>query len=193
MEKDLFVLTPEEASQLDGFIEDLDQKELKREPESLTKTVKASTERIKSPQNMRYSAEVELIQKKWGDLETIRGKLGLSQRKMAQLLMVDPSAWTRWTRYEQSAPPHIYRALSWFLLLQEEETHLGSPYTWLQSVARPSLPKQEIASIGEKLKEHVLLEAQKQMSKAQYRLRWLFIVNLALLLTLATLILLKSI
>lgn len=39
---------------------------------------------------------------------------------MCQLLLVDPSAWTRWTRNEEKTPPHIYRALEWFLALNEK-------------------------------------------------------------------------
>lgn len=72
------------------------------------------------PLGMRYLAEVEIFIKKAGTLEEIRGKLGLSQRKICQLLLVDPSAWTRWTKPDQQAPPHIYRSLQWFLALQDK-------------------------------------------------------------------------
>jgi hypothetical protein len=61
--------------------------------------------------------------------------LGLSQRKMAQLLLVDPSAWTRWTQLDQGAPPHVWRALAWYLALQDKYPALDAAF-WLQGVAR---------------------------------------------------------
>lgn len=133
---------------------------------------------------MRYSAEVELLRKRWGSLEDIRGHLGLSQRKISQLLMVDPSAWTRWTKYDHEAPPHIYRALSWFLLLQEKDPSLN-PYGFLQSVARPSLPKAEIQSISEdihqSLKKQLMSESHSELQKNQRHMKWLLVANATLL------------
>lgn len=84
--------------------------------------------RSKTSLRMIYEAQVTVIQKQIGDLEKVRTDLGLSQRKMCQLLMVDPSAWTRWTRQEQPAPPHIWRALQWFLTLQEKIPGLTAQY-----------------------------------------------------------------
>ncbi len=72
-------------------------------------------ERAPSALRMTYRAEASQIRKKHGDLEDIRRKLGLSKRKICQLLLVDPSSWTRWTQSKQGAPPHIYRALEWYL------------------------------------------------------------------------------
>lgn len=90
--------------------------------------------RSKTSLRIRYEAEVELIRKKLGDLESIRESLGLSRRKMCQLLMVDPSAWTRWTNGTTKVPPHIYRALQWYLAINEKYPGLGSAY-WLSSLA----------------------------------------------------------
>lgn len=91
--------------------------------------------RVKSSQRLRYEAEAGLIRRKLGSLETIRENLGLSQRKIAQLLLVDPSAWTRWTRGGEAAPPHIYRALQWYLALQDKYPALDVGF-WLSTVAR---------------------------------------------------------
>lgn len=75
---------------------------------------------VKSEQRIRYESEMALIQRKYGTLEDMRHRLGLSQRKMAELLMVDPSAWTRWTKGQgEKVPPHVYRALAWYMELQE--------------------------------------------------------------------------
>lgn len=133
---------------------------------------------------MRYSAEVEIIRKKWGHLEDIRQRLGLSQRKISQLLMVDPSAWTRWTKYDHEAPPHIYRALSWFLLLQEKDAN-QTPYSYLQSIARPTLPKAEVRMIGEELHtsltERLLKENHLKTSTYFASIKWLLLLNAVLL------------
>lgn len=175
-------LNNDEVSHLEGLIEGLDGLKTTQIPPFLEAPLNQEGEsRLKSPLKMRYSAEVEVIKKRWGDLESIRNQLGLSQRKISQLLMVDPSAWTRWTKYEDNAPPHIYRALSWFLTLQEKDPSSGNPYLWLQSVARPSLPKSEIRAISEDVRSVVLGEAQEKLHRAYSRMKWLVVLNFALL------------
>ena len=71
-------------------------------------------------QKLKYSAEVNVIKSKLGNLEEIRNQLGLSRRKMSQLLMVDPSAWTRWANGKTKPPAHIFRALQWYMALIEK-------------------------------------------------------------------------
>lgn len=73
--------------------------------------------RSKIPLRQRYLLEKERIRQEHGDLEQIRLTLGLSQRKVCQLLLVDPSAWTRWNK--SGAPPHIYQALRWLIELRK--------------------------------------------------------------------------
>src|SRR6185312_16950990 len=77
--------------------------------------------KIKSASRMRYEAEVRFLRQQNGELEQIRQKLGLYRRKIAQLLLVDPSAWTRWTTKGSDAPPHIYQALDWYLSILEKD------------------------------------------------------------------------
>ena len=84
--------------------------------------------RPKTSHRLHYEAQVQVIKKQSGDLENIREKLGLSGRKISQLLMVDPSAWTRWTKHKDQVPPHIYRALQWYLILQEKIPGLTPQY-----------------------------------------------------------------
>lgn len=84
--------------------------------------------RSKTSLRMYYEAQVSVIKKQLGDLEKVRADLGLSQRKICQLLMVDPSAWTRWNRPDEGAPPHIWRALQWYMILQEKIPGLTAPY-----------------------------------------------------------------
>lgn len=84
--------------------------------------------RSKTSLRMHYEAQVKVVRNQLGNLEEIRGILGLSQRKMAQLLLVDPSTWTRWTKHGDEAPPHIWRALQWYLALREKIPGLTPQY-----------------------------------------------------------------
>lgn len=77
----------------------------------------SSRESTDLPLRQRYLLEKERIKQEIGDLEQIRHAIGLSKRRMCQLLLVDPSAWTRWTKSE--APPHVYQALRWLLELKK--------------------------------------------------------------------------
>ena len=86
------------------------------------------TPRSKTSLRIHYEAQVQVIQNQIGNLEEIRGNLGLSQRKMAQLLLVDPSSWTRWTKQGDEAPPHVWRALQWYLALREKIPGLTPQY-----------------------------------------------------------------
>lgn len=86
--------------------------------------------RVRSSLRMRYQAEVQLIRKDLGGLEDIRNGLGISQRKICQLLLVDPSAWTRWLKDESKVPPHVFRALSWYVDLKSDEKSYGNWPKW---------------------------------------------------------------
>ncbi len=100
-------------------------------------SLKTGARRAKSSLRIKYEAEIHVIERKLGDLESIREKLGLTQRKMAQLLLVDPSAWTRWTKCEAAAPPHIYRMLQWYLALEDKYPALDVNF-WLNTVSQVS-------------------------------------------------------
>lgn len=93
--------------------------------------------RVKSSTRLQYEAQVRVIRQQIGSLEKIRSDLGLSQRKMAQLLLVDPSAWTRWNRPGEEAPPHIWRALQWYLTVREKIPGL-TPHYFLGADSRAS-------------------------------------------------------
>jgi transcriptional regulator with XRE-family HTH domain len=126
---------------------------------------KEGQDRAQSSLRIKYAAETQLIINKWGRLEDIRKTLGLSQRKICQLLLVDPSAWSRWTKNPQhdEAPPHIFRALSWYLLLLDKSPEL-SPYVFLQTVARPGLPETEIRKLTERITDDVREGFQAELS-----------------------------
>jgi DNA-binding transcriptional regulator YiaG len=102
--------------------------------------------KARSSLRIKYEAEIDVIKKTLGSLEDIRRELGLSKRKMAQLLLVDPSAWTRWTKNNEDPPPHVYRALQWFMILQEKHPELRTS-VWLNNIAQPKISRHEIESI----------------------------------------------
>lgn len=68
----------------------------------------------KSEKRSKYDSVVQAIREKHGGLEAMRAKLGFTQKQMSELLLVDPSAWTRWVRDGETAPAHIYQALAWY-------------------------------------------------------------------------------
>lgn len=106
----------------------------------------------KTSNRIFYEAQVEVIRKQVGDLEKIRLDLGLSQRKISQLLLVDPSAWTRWTKNGESAPPHIYRALQWYMTIKEKIPGLTPQYfIGRDSVRVDSSQKQALLMLEQKI------------------------------------------
>ena len=107
--------------------------------------------RSRTAHRLKYEAQVDVIKRQVGDLEDIRQKLGLSRRKMCQLLMVDPSAWTRWMK--EGAPPSVYRALEWYVLLQKESPHQAHSY-WLATVGGRGTSETELIN-GRALNDQV--------------------------------------
>ena len=85
------------------------------------KSLDLNSDKKKTSLRMNYEAQCDVIKQKIGSIEEVRIKLGLSRRKICQTLMVDPSAWSRWMKNEDTIPPHIYRSLQWYLELIEKE------------------------------------------------------------------------
>lgn len=107
--------------------------------------------RSKTALRLTYEAEVRVFRSKYGGLEEIRKNLGFSRRKMCQILMVDPSAWTRWMRDESKVPPHIYRALEWYLALEKKLIHEPElAAILLKGRSRPDL---ELGELNAKLEQ----------------------------------------
>lgn len=129
--------------------------------------------KVATPGRMRYQAQVDVIKKQIGDIETVRANLGLSRRKMAQLLLVDPSAWTRWVR-DGNTPAHVYRALQWYMAVSEKIPALGSNY-WFGTVTTQA---KEVAS------EKKLIEIEKLILKEQRKVKYLTIAVISLVIVL---------
>lgn len=71
-----------------------------------------------STNKRKYDEQIQVLKNKNGSLESIRKRLGFNQKQMGELLLVDPSAWSRWTKdgeANEKAPPYVYKALDWYL------------------------------------------------------------------------------
>jgi transcriptional regulator with XRE-family HTH domain len=134
--------------------------------------------KAKTSLRMNYEAHVEAIKKQTGALEEVRQRLGLSQRKICQLLMVDPSAWTRWTRSGEDAPPHIYRALQWYLALNEKIPGLTPHYfigkdpevlhqVALKRISESTAENERLKQEIEALKAHLNLKTERIEKKTE--------------------------
>ncbi len=112
----------------------------------LPETLKSSLSlRAKTSLRLKYEAESQMILKKFGGLSGIQSKLGLSQRKICKLLMVDPSSWSRWVLNESKTPPHILRACEWYLALMDKYPGFDVNF-WLHSQGKTSSATLEKAS-----------------------------------------------
>lgn len=107
--------------------------------------------------NMKTAA---LIKSQIGDIEEVRKSLGLSQRKMCQLLLIDPSTWSRWVTGKTEPPPYVYRMLQWGLAVMERypETHPLANYEKFEQLKK----SEELAKRVEQLEK----EQQQSGSKA---------------------------
>jgi transcriptional regulator with XRE-family HTH domain len=150
----------------------------------------------KTPQRLQYEAQVDVIKHQIGELEFIRAQLGLSQRKISQLLLVDPSSWNRWINEPDKIPPVIWRALQWYLALNNKIPGLNTQYFLSQN--NHSILNKTIKDLQEKQSEVELIEQnflnsieklkfdnhhqQDQLQKQQRHLRFayalLFLIGL---------------
>lgn len=140
-----------------------------------------------SAQKIKYEAEVQSIKQKYGDVESIRLRLGLSRRRICEELMVDPSAWTRWTQKDGSVPPHVYKTLALLLPKFEASAKLSfiekSEINILKNEELNSKPEVDLSHI-ESLRSTIgKLEAQLQ-SREILSVGWkiLLIMNFFLIL-----------
>ena len=141
------------------------------EPEmpNFTPEVESEVEvlRTKTSLKMNYEAQSVVIERQLEGLEGVRLKLGLSQRKMAQLLLVDPSAWTRWTRQGHRPPGIVWRALQWYMILQEKIPGL-TPNYFLAS-APSALRAENLSDLKKESEARELLEKKLLTELHQFR------------------------
>lgn len=91
------------------------------------------------------------------DIEWFRRELGFTQKQMALLLKVDPSAWTRW-RKKGDAPDWVRQSLTWYLLLTEKSPTVAAQFAQISSP--------EIAQLKDRISE-----LERQLYESQVVLR----------------------
>ena len=145
---------------------DLEIKNQQKSPPSPLSPSSQSSVRAKTALRISYETEVDIIRKKIGSIDEVREKLGLSRRKMCQLLLVDPSAWTRWGKNPKQVPPHIYRSLQWYLALieQQPEWHPKNTYLGAFGETQYQIKKME-KKIEEKLHQFKLSPQKNEFMK----------------------------
>ncbi|MCB0392195.1 MAG: hypothetical protein KDD58_12965 [Bdellovibrionales bacterium] len=151
-------------------------------------------ERSKTALRLKFEAERQVIRKKLGSLEDIRKNLGLSQRKMCKLLLIDPSTWSRWHKDESKIPPHIYRSLQWYLALIDKspEWHPLNAYLGaFRGKTQENTPKldqvyEEIDNIQRQLKttlhhNHLFMEEMRKQTQIHWGWKLIMLLNLFVL------------
>ncbi len=129
------------------------------------KDLKNISPRPKTALRLKYEAEVRAFKNRYFGIENVRKTLGFSQRKMCQLLLVDPSAWSRWLKDESKIPPHIYRALEWLILAQEKNPDLIRVMgAGLMSGPRGSASETEVLALKERIQQ---LEGEMEQIKTK--------------------------
>ena len=116
----------------------------------------------------RNEITASLIQKQIGDIEQVRASLGLNKKRMCELLLIDPSTWTRWTTGKTAPPPWLYRTLQWGLAVMDKHPEF-----------HPLLIRQNTTANSSSL-EIKRLSAQINSVKKDLR-RWVFIACGAIL------------
>lgn len=73
----------------------------------------------------KYQSEVEKIRERLGELESYRKAKGLTRKEIASILMINPSTWSRWMKFPETIPPHVYRLLDLFEQVGGRPEQLG--------------------------------------------------------------------
>ena len=97
-----------------NFDQQLNTVDLKDNKNDLTELTKSLTYREKN------ELTAELIRKQIGSIEQIRLSMGLNKKRMCELLLIDPSTWTRWCSGKTPVPPTVYRTLQWGLAVMDK-------------------------------------------------------------------------
>lgn len=112
----------------------------------------------------------ELIKSQIGNIEEVRKSLGLSQRKMCQLLLIDPSTWSRWATGKTEPPPYVYRMLQWGLAVMEKypETHPLSNYEKFEQLKKSEELSQRVAQLEKEFNVEQKPRAKKSSLWAKF-------------------------
>jgi len=121
----------------------------------------------KTPLRLRFEAEARVIQSRLGDLDKVRERLGLSQRKLAELLFVDPSAITRWQKDPETIPPWVWRSLSWYMELEGKEPNWAQWREWFLKKGMRDVQSAPSHSVKRPASEDELLILRQEIDQAR--------------------------
>lgn len=142
------------------------------------KSVKKSFLRSKTSLRMKYEAESLIIKREIGSLEEVRKSLGLSRRKMCQILLIDPSTWTRWTQNEDKVPPFVFRSLQWYLALIDKKP-IWHPQNTYQGISFQALNHKRIEILEQKLESTLkkFNHSKKDVYSKRYKLLSFYLIQ----------------
>lgn len=123
----------------------------------------SNSEKARTSLRLQYEAEARVLRRQMGGIEAIREQLGLNRRKICQLLLIDPSTWTRWVQDEDKVPPHIYKALQWYLISLDK-------YPMLHPLHQISIAKEGIEAEKEQLIQE-RLKLERKLSFLEHQMR----------------------
>jgi len=133
--------------------------------------VQTPSEKMRTSLRLQYEAEARVLHRQMGGIEAVRKELGLSRRKICQLLLVDPSTWTRWTRDESKVPPHIFKALQWYLVSLEKYPMIHPLHQ--VSIVKEGFEMEKEQLIQERLKlERKIRELEGQIHSQQTKVEY---------------------
>jgi hypothetical protein len=133
-----------------------------------TEPRRALFRRSVTAQRAKYEAEAQVLAGRLGGIEGARQKLGLSRREICRILLVDPSAWTRWTKPGGQPPPHIYRTLELYLAVQDKLPELATRYYQTPTVVQGLVRQHETKLAGS---ERLLSEIKDSQTSELGKLR----------------------
>jgi len=124
----------------------------------------------------RNEITASLIQKQIGDIEQVRATIGLNKKRMCELLLIDPSTWTRWTTGKTTPPPWVYRTLQWGLAVMDKHPEFHPLLINQTAALAPSntnsLDSSEIRALSNEISE-----VKKDLKK------WILIANASILIS----------
>ena len=135
-----------------------------------TYTTSHRTSKGQGTYGLFYASQVQKIKERLGDLEGIRKNLGMSRRQICQILLVNPSAWTRWTKSSQGAPPHFYRALEWLIYIHSKKANHQQNSLFLDASSRQT-SIEDIDHSSSELEDAPLQDKEENMSQPVYKIR----------------------
>lgn len=166
-----------EHSKTQVFDANLDQKSSHQNSISQRSKDDEKSKNLKSSRKMQLELKSKSIEKRIGNIESIRINLDMNKREFSDLLMVDPSAMNRWCKGETNPPAYIYQALEWYLLATEKHPLLGNSLWLKNSDLISSLKQEDLDFIASKINLNSPKSSDSNQNLLFYkRISYLFLI-----------------